>query len=35
MHDYNEHRPHGTLKWDTPMAILTRLSGDNVWGMHN
>ena len=27
-----EHRPHGA--WDTPMATLTRLSGDNVLGMH-
>ena len=35
MHYYNEHRPHGALKWDTPMATLTRLSGDNVLGMHN
>ena len=34
MHYYNEHRPHGALKWDTPMATLTRLSGDNVLGMH-
>ena len=35
MHHYNEHRPHGALNWDTPMATLTRLSGDNVLGMHN
>ena len=35
MHYYNEHRPHGALKWDTPMATLTRLSGDNVLGMHS
>ena len=34
MHYYNEHRPHGALNWDTPMATLTRLSGDNVLGMH-
>ena len=35
MHHYNEHRPHGALGWDTPMATLTRLNGDNVLGMHN
>ena len=35
MHYYNEHRPHGSLSWDTPMATLTRLSGDNVLGMHS
>ena len=35
MHYHNEHRPHGALKRDTPMATLTRLSGDNVLGMHN
>ena len=35
MHHYNEHRPHGALNWDTPMATLTRLSGDNVLGMHS
>ena len=26
--------PHGALGWDTPMATLTRLNGDNVLGMH-
>ncbi len=35
MHHYNEHRPHGAINWDTPMATLTRPSGDNVLGMHN
>ena len=30
MAHYNEHRPHGALNWDTPMATLTRLSGNNV-----
>ena len=35
MRHYNEHRPHGALNWDTPMATLTRLTGgDNVLGMH-
>ena len=29
MHHYNE-QPHGALGWDTPMATLTRLNGDNV-----
>ena len=24
MHYYNEHRPHGALKWDTPMATLAK-----------
>ena len=35
MHHYNAHRPHGALNWNTPMATLTRLTGDNVLGMHN
>ena len=35
MHYCNEHRPHGALKWDTPMATLTRLSWDNVLGMRS
>ena len=34
MHYYNEWAtgPTEPLKWDTPMATLTRLSGDNVLG---
>ena len=35
MAHYNQHRPRGALNWDTPMATLTRLSRDNVLGMHN
>ena len=34
MRHYNAHRPHGALNWDTPAAALTRLTGDNVLGMH-
>ena len=34
MTHYNQHRPHGALNWDTPMATLTRLSWDNVLEMH-
>ena len=34
MHHYNQHRPHGALNWDTPLATLTRLTGDNLPGMH-
>ncbi len=35
MRHYNEHRPHGALSCDTPMAALTRLTDDNVVGMHS
>ena len=34
MTHYNQHRPHGALNSDTPMATLTRLSRDNVLEMH-
>ena len=34
MTHYNQRRPHGALNSDTPMATLTRLSRDNVLGMH-
>ena len=34
MSHYNEHRPHGALNWNTPLATLTHLTEDNVLGMH-
>ena len=38
MAHYNEHRPHGALNWDTPMATLTRLHvagrADTLLGPH-
>jgi transposase InsO family protein len=33
-HFYNHHRSHGSLGWSTPGAILARLIGDNLPGMH-
>jgi transposase InsO family protein len=34
MHFYNQHRSHGALEWQSPMATLKRLAGDNVPGLH-
>jgi transposase InsO family protein len=34
MHFYNHHRSHGALEWQSPMATLNRLAGDNVPGLH-
>ena len=34
MHFYNHHRSHGALGWHTPIAILTRLNGDNLPAEH-
>lgn len=33
-HFYNHHRSHGSLGWATPAATLSRLTGDNLPGMH-
>jgi transposase InsO family protein len=33
-HFYNYHRSHGSLSWSTPAAVLARLSGDKVSGIH-
>jgi transposase InsO family protein len=33
MHFYNQHRSHGALGWQSPMATLTR-TRDNLPGTH-
>jgi transposase InsO family protein len=33
-HFYNQHRPHGALKWSTPAATLASLTGDNLRAEH-
>jgi transposase InsO family protein len=33
-HFYNQHRSHGALGWQSPMATLTRLAGDNLPAGH-
>ena len=35
MHFYNQHRPHGSLGWHSPLATLARCLGDKVPGEHN
>ena len=34
-HFYNHHRSHGALAWNTPMATLHQLTGDNLPAQHN
>jgi transposase InsO family protein len=34
-HFYNQHRSHGALGWQSPMATLTRLAGDNLPAGHS
>jgi transposase InsO family protein len=34
MHFYNRHRSHGALGWQTPIATLNRLAGDNLPAAH-
>ena len=34
MHFYNHHRSHGALEWQSPVATLSRLAGDNVLDGH-
>ena len=35
IHFYNHHRSHGALAWNTPMATLAQILGDNVPARHN
>ena len=35
MHFYNRHRSHGALGWQTPIATLNRLAGDNLPDEHS
>jgi transposase InsO family protein len=34
-HFYNQHRSHGALGWQSPMATLNHLAGDNLPAGHN
>ena len=34
-HFYNQHRSHGALGWQTPIATLARCNEDNVPVTHN
>ncbi|MCO5317129.1 MAG: integrase core domain-containing protein [Microthrixaceae bacterium] len=35
IHFYNHHRSHGALAWNTPMATLRQLTGDNLPAQHS
>ena len=35
IHYYNHHRPHGALRWATPIETLQTLTGDNLPELHS